>query len=297
MVQKGAHVSIVARNKERLDQALVTLEVIMPLPSPPATNVRSQENRLNPNQKLNAYSFALDTAAESSKALNAACEAHDGHAPDAVFACAGSSKPKFFLEMSEDELANGMVNAYWVQAWTAWAAAKMMVRQQRKGKILLVSSTLGFMAFLGYSSYAPGKHALRALGDTLQSELMLYDIDVHTFFPPTMVTDGYMEEMKTKPAITHEIEGTDPGMSTEHAALVVFRGIQKGQLHIAGDLITNLFRSCSRGAAPRNNFLLDTLYDIATWIAVPVWRMMVDKQVKNHRDEHLEYLRANGFFD
>lgn len=40
-------------------------------------------------------------------------------------------------------------------------ATKMMVRDRKQGKIVFVSSTLGFMSILGYSSYAPGKHALR----------------------------------------------------------------------------------------------------------------------------------------
>jgi hypothetical protein len=31
-------------------------------------------------------------------------------------------------------------------------------------------------------------------------------------------------------------------------------------------------------------------------IAVPVWRMSLDKQVTNHRDEHEKYLTGRGFF-
>jgi short-subunit dehydrogenase len=42
------------------------------------------------------------------------------------------------------------------------AAAKQMVREnKKKGKIVLVSSTLGYMSLIGYSSYSPAKHALR----------------------------------------------------------------------------------------------------------------------------------------
>lgn len=45
------------------------------------------------------------------------------------------------------------------------AAAKRMARDHFPGKIVLVSSFLGFMSIVGYSSYAPAKHALR--GNTL----------------------------------------------------------------------------------------------------------------------------------
>lgn len=36
-----------------------------------------------------------------------------------------------------------------------------MVRQGVKGKIVFVSSVLGMMSFVGYSTYSPGKFALR----------------------------------------------------------------------------------------------------------------------------------------
>ena len=61
----------------------------------------------------------MNTAQESAAALTAACEPHGGKAPDAVFTCAGSSKPKFFVDLTEEEMLEGMVTAYWVQAWTA----------------------------------------------------------------------------------------------------------------------------------------------------------------------------------
>lgn len=49
------------------------------------------------------------------------------------------------------------------------AVSKKMVRQGRKGKITLVSSTLGFMSIIGYASYSPAKHALR--GKLLQAQV------------------------------------------------------------------------------------------------------------------------------
>lgn len=64
------------------------------------------------------------------------------------------------------------------------------------------------------------------LADTLQSEMMLYGVDVHIFFPPTMFTAGYEEENKTKPQITKRIEGADDGLTAEQAALALFKGEQ-----------------------------------------------------------------------
>ncbi|KAJ6570125.1 oxidoreductase [Mycena vulgaris] len=252
--------------------------------------------RQNPNQLLTAYSFSLNEAEESAAALEAVCKRHDGRAPDAVFACAGSSKPKFFMDMTPEDMQEGMINGYWVQAWTAMAAAKRMVRDGAKGKIVLVSSTLGYMSFIGWASYAPAKHALRGLADTLQSEFMLYDISVHIFFPPTMFTPGFDEENKTKPKIVREIESTDDGLTAEAAAQALFYGVQKGHAHITGDMITDLFRASTRGVTPRHNIFLDTIYDMVASIIAPIWRMSVDKRVRAHRLEHKQYLHDSGFF-
>jgi 3-dehydrosphinganine reductase len=281
LTKKGAHVSIVARDKGKLEKAIEELEGV----------------RKNPTQLLKSYSFSLDSAAESAAALKAACDIHGGTAPDAVFACAGSSKPMYFVEMDEQDLTQGMTAGYWVQAWTAFAAAKQMVRENRKGKIVFVSSTLGYMSFVGWSSYSPAKHALRGLADTLHSELLLYGIDVHIFFPPTMFTPGYEVENQTKPKITKRIEETDDGLTAEQAASGLLKGVERGEAHITADLITSLFRASTRGATPRSNWLLDGLYDFVAYIATPIWRRSVDRQVITHRQEHLDYLRHKGFFD
>ncbi|KAF7327307.1 3-ketodihydrosphingosine reductase TSC10 [Mycena kentingensis (nom. inval.)] len=279
LVQQGAHVSIVARNVEKLEKALETLE----------------EHRQAPDQNLFTYSFSLGTSKDATEALEAVCAPYGGRAPDAVLACAGTAKPGFLLELTDEDMESGMVQGYWVQAWTARAAAKKMVRDGVKGKILFVSSILGYMSFLGYASYTPPKHALRGLADTLASELALYDIDVHIFFPTTMYTPGYDEENKTKPKVVRDIEG-DEGVTAEVAAAAMLQGVQKGEAHITCDFATSLFRASTRGATSGNNFILDRLLDVIAWIVIPVWRASVSKRVRSHQAEHRKYLHERGFF-
>lgn len=54
--------------------------------------------------------------------------------------------------------------------------------------------------------------------------MLLYGINVHIFFPPTMFTPGYEEENKTKPKITLKIEESDTGLTSDQAALALFQG-------------------------------------------------------------------------
>jgi hypothetical protein len=111
------------------------------------------------------------------------------------------------------------------------AVSKEMIKTRKKGKICFVSSTLGYMSMIGYASYAPAKHALRGLADALRSELQLYSIDVHVFFPCTMFTPGYEEENKTKPKITLKIEESDSGLTSEQAARSMLTGLSASLIY------------------------------------------------------------------
>jgi hypothetical protein len=54
-------------------------------------------------------------------------------------------------------------------------------------------------------------------------------------------------------------------------------GVMKGQAHIAGDLITNLFRATTRGATPKNNWITDGLYDLIGFVSSGpcFWEMLI----------------------
>ncbi|KAI0667844.1 oxidoreductase [Trametes maxima] len=280
LAQRGANVSIVARDEVRLKKALETLE----------------EARQSPEQILKAYSFSVDSEAGSLAALKAASEPFGGRCPEALFLCAGAARPSYWVEQTDELLRNGMQISYWAQACTALAGSKEMVRQGVKGKIVFVSSVLAFFSIVGYASYSPGKFAIRGLAEALQSELQLYDIDVHISFPPTIYTPGYETENKTKPAITLKIEETDSGLSPEKVAAGIFKGVRRGHFHITTGWIGDTFRASTAGSSPRNSYVADWLYAVFGYLFLPVWRKTVDSQVKKHREEHQEYLKSHEFF-
>ncbi|KIM25150.1 hypothetical protein M408DRAFT_331273 [Serendipita vermifera MAFF 305830] len=278
LVKKGAHVAIIARGKERLVTALEILEAV----------------RVNPDQKIEYFAHSLDTLAESKIALENASKSHDGRAPEAVFTCAGWATPGYFLPLEEEDLKAGMTNAYWIQAFPALAATKMMAKQGVQGRIVFVGSLLGYMSFVGWASYAPAKHALVGLAETLRSELALYHIDVQLFQPPTMFSPGFDNENKTKPVITKKIEETDDGVTPEEAAAAMLKGVQKNHAHFGANLITDLFRVSTRGTAPNHNIFMDALLYLIAWPGIPIWRYSVEKEVENGRQTHLAEMSAKG---
>ena len=117
-----------------------------------------------------------------------------------------------------------------------------MVSQRIKGRIVFVSSFLGYTSFAGYSPYSPGKYAVRGtsyprrslqmpsfpspriradrlgLADTLRSELLQHDISVHVYLPAGIDSPGYVEEQRSKPRITKKIEEGDEVLSPESVA-------------------------------------------------------------------------------
>ncbi|KAF8272547.1 oxidoreductase [Lactarius quietus] len=248
LTKRGADVSIVARNEENLKNALAKLEAA----------------RVNPNQILKSYSFALNTQTAATEALEAACLPHAGQSPDAVFLCAGKATPGFFIEQTEESMRDGMDNTYWLAAWSAMAASKRMIRTRTKGKIVFVSSCLNI-----------------GLAETLRQELLLYSIDIQIYMPVTMFTPGYEEENKTKPnwflSLTPEKAAKDC--------------VRKGDFHITDTFIADVFRSKPVVPLP----LGQTSSRI--FIALTLWRRDVDKQVVGHREAHSRYLDSKKILE
>lgn len=44
-------------------------------------------------------------------------------------------------------------------------------------------------------------------------------------------------------------------------------GVERGDVHITADLITSLFRASTRGATPKNNWVLDGIYDFIAYVS------------------------------
>ncbi|KAI9600067.1 hypothetical protein KEM48_000283 [Puccinia striiformis f. sp. tritici PST-130] len=145
---------------------------------------------------------------------------------------------------------------YWTAVWTARAAV------------------LGFFAIPGYSAYTAIKHAIRGLAESLRIEFLLYNINVHCYFPATIYSPGFEEEQKSKPELTKIIEGADEGLTPEDCALRLVRGIEKGHVMITSDPIGHLFRNSMRGMSPVSNYILDPIFAAIAPIGIPIWRKL-----------------------
>lgn len=62
------------------------------------------------------------------------------------------------------------------------------------------------------------------LADTLRSEYLLYDIDVHLYLPAGILSPNYEVENRTKPEITKKIEEGDTPMTPEDCVKCLING-------------------------------------------------------------------------
>jgi 3-dehydrosphinganine reductase len=117
--------------------------------------------------------------------------------------------------------------------------------ERRRGHVLLVSSTVGFLGVYGYSAYAPVKFAVRGLAETLRSELRPHGIVVACAYPPDTETPGYIRENELKPAATARYSAKIKPRAADAVAAAMVRGIEKDRLTVTADLQT---AALARGA-------------------------------------------------
>jgi 3-oxoacyl-[acyl-carrier protein] reductase len=93
-------------------------------------------------------------------------------------------------------------------AWTVCRAAVPLLKQQRSGKIVLVTSTAGQRGEAGYSNYAASKGGLIAFTKSLASELAEWGINVNAVAPgwvDTEMTKDALGDVEQRKAIAGEI--------------------------------------------------------------------------------------------
>ena len=118
------------------------------------------------------------------------------------------------------------------------------------GSIVIIGSALSVVAFMGYSTYAPAKHALRGLADTLRNELVGFGVTVHFAYPPDTATPGFEHENQSK--FYRTVDGAIDVFPAEQVADQLVGGVEAGLYHLPSpDLVINWMVSSRAGVSPR----------------------------------------------
>lgn len=118
--------------------------------------------------------------------------------------------------------------------------------RKSKGRVVNVASIAGYLATVGFSSYAMSKHAAVALSDSLRREMSFFGVTVHTIAPgffktPILSKDNLLENIR-------KLFGKAP------------EGVRKDyegeQMKILEKMVVGI---CDKGACPNLQLVVDAI--------------------------------------
>jgi 3-dehydrosphinganine reductase len=287
LASRGANVVIVAQDLRKLEVAV--------------NEIKSSAQ--SPDQRFLHLSFDLRDPSSSPAILSTVTKWNNGSPPSIVFCCAGHCIPGFFASSSVDTLRAQMDTIYWSAAYmahaalNAWLQAPAVLGNKQTihsttdttRHIIFTSSAAAFFPVAGYAPYSPAKAAMKCLTDTLNQELAVYngarsttsspsststpstvpqaDIRIHTIYPMGILTPGYENENKLKPALTMMLEKDDKPQTPDEVARIAVERLERGEQHITTMFLGHLLRGVGMGASVRSG-LMDVLWHMLGSIAI-----------------------------
>jgi len=210
--ERGAHVSIFARNQQRLKDA----------------HERVAGRSLSAGQRFAAFSMDVADHKEVDRVMKRALK--EFGTPDVLINCAGQATPRRFEEMSYEQFDTTMkINLYGTRNTIA---ALLPAMKAKGGAIVNVSSIAGFIGVFGYTDYNASKFAVLGFSEALRAEMLEYGIELFVLCPPDTDTPGLVVENRTKPPETVAISAGVGLMTAEAVAQAMIQGMEKGRFVI-----------------------------------------------------------------
>jgi 3-dehydrosphinganine reductase len=215
---RGARVSLVARDTERLASAEDQLEAAAGDPARVCAEPADVTDR------------------ESFEAALGLIIAQFGPV-DVLVTSAGGAHPGHFETLAHEVFVEQMTLNYFGTLVPIRAVVPGMIERGR-GHLMLVSSAAGIIGVFGYSAYAPAKFAVRGLAETLRAELKPHGIVVGCAYPADVDTPGLAAEEVTKPLATKTLSARAKVRQPGEVAKQIVNGIEHDRLVVTSDAQT-----------------------------------------------------------
>ncbi len=218
LVRRKADVLLIARDKNRLEQAAGSL----------ISGRVDASGRIEPKPRV--ATLALDVGnPEQVKNLLLRAVQEFGE-PDFLLNCAGEAFPDYF-DRIPDALFEQTIN---VHLKGTWYVTKTLLPYLKKnqGIIVNVSSLAGLVGVFGYTAYSAAKAGVIGFSEALRSELVDEGIRIAVLCPPDTDTPGFEKENRMKPRETKAISASAGVLKPETVAQELFRGLSKGKFLI-----------------------------------------------------------------
>ncbi len=222
LVEKGARVWILSRDKNRLQSALDSLKAVS----------------TSSDQELGFIEGDITDQVSIERIITNWMIIHD--TPDLLINSAGIAHPGYFTELDIEIFEWTMNVNYFGTVYMTKVLVPGMVNRG-SGHIVNISSQAGFAGIFGYTAYSASKYAVRGFSDALRSELKPMGINMTIAFPPDTDTPQMAYEEPIKPFETRLIAGSSKKMSAEKVASSILRAVQKNQYMIIPGLEGKIF--------------------------------------------------------
>ncbi len=209
LMERGASVSLIARDRDRLEKACTDL----------ADGLSEKRKRI-----FTATADVTDRAVLA--AAISAAEQRFG-ACDILVVSAGRVDPAMFDDQLP-ELFDAQVNLNFIGAVNAARLVYRGMKTRKRGKIVFVSSGAAAIGIPGYTAYCASKIALKGFVESLHAEARPFGVLISVAYPPDTHTPQYLEEMLHRPAQAKKIMGTVAPWTPHRVADKIVRALDRG---------------------------------------------------------------------
>lgn len=185
--KRGAHVTIIARNQKRLEEA--TQEITK---AAAESSQRVQHLSLDLSSDYSAVETALWALEEESGPIFM------------LINCAGGAVCGKLEDTSANDI-QGQISMNFLSTVYPTKALISRMKSRGEGVVAITGSISSLFGIYGFSIYSSTKFALRGFAEALQMETKPYGVSVTLSFPPDTDTPGFANEQKTKPMETRLI--------------------------------------------------------------------------------------------
>lgn len=211
LAARGAHVFILARRKQLLEDALIEIEAY----------------RQSPEQRFGVLPVDISNENWVNDVLDQFVA--ESGVPDLLINNAGVAYAGKF-EDTPIEIFHQMMNVNYFGMVNVLKNLVPHMIQKKSGHIVNLSSIAGFGGVYGYTAYGASKYAISGLSETLLIELKYSGIKVSVVFPADTETPQLEEDRRMRPAVSEALSsGVGGVMTAEKTAEMIVKGIQKEQ--------------------------------------------------------------------
>jgi 3-dehydrosphinganine reductase len=216
LAAKGAVITLIARNREKLEAAKAEIE----------------------KTGGKAYVFSSDVSKIESIIETFKKIVSEVGPPDILINSAGILREGYFDKLSLETFREVIETNYFGVLNSIKAALPFIIRQ--KGRIVNIASVGGLMGVFGYTTYCSSKFALVGLSESLRYEMKPLGVKVHLVCPSEFASPmtEYLNDTRTPENKAHTL--TIPKYDIDTMVRDTIRGIEKEKFLIVPGMLCRL---------------------------------------------------------